>query len=105
MTGEAMEGNTPEQEKRQQEILGHAREWIESVFREGGKYPDIQDRGYFMGAVAVQILAGGYLYVTAEAGPVVAEGWLAEHLRGLGSMLSEGAPRPLAIRMERGAAP
>lgn len=99
-----MKGNTPEQSKRQREILDHARASIESALQEGEKYSDIAEKGYFLGAVAISTLIAGFVHVKARGGLSMADEWLSEHLRGLGSMLGEetGRKMKLTMRFETG---
>jgi len=97
-----MKGNTPEQDRRQNEILARVHGHVRSAFEEGETYSNIVDRGYFLGAIALQVLLGGYAQAEHHNGQSVADEWLVEHFRGLASMLGEGTGRRISITYKHG---
>jgi hypothetical protein len=88
-----MNGNTPEQQKRQDAIAAHATRVVEAAFREAERYADIIERTYFLGTVAGSVLFGGHLHAATTRGLATADEWLREQLRAFSGMLGDGPPR------------
>lgn len=101
-----MNGDTPDQSRRQREILDHARSSIERILREAEKYSDAVEKGYFLGAVGGSTLMAGFTHADSAGSRSIADEWLSEQLRGLGCMLGEHTRRKmkLSIRFETGPA-
>lgn len=99
-----MTGNTPEQARRQREILDHARTWVEKILREADKYSDDVEKGYFLGAVGGSNLVAGFMHAESAGSRSIADEWISEQLRGLGCILGEhtGRKMNLTIRFETG---
>lgn len=78
-------------------IAADAQRQVEAVLARAAEYADLPEQTYLVGATALPLLLAGHHQVAQRLGLTKADDWLREHLRALGTMLSDATTRIVTI--------